>query len=390
MSLKKIAVILGLTASLLNNSFSSESATADTVDGWINLFNGTDLTGWEGDSGIWKVEDGYILGDGACTDHNGYKSYLINRDFIFKDFILEAEFNMSGGNSGIDYRCHDYDNDENKLWEVSGYQHDIAGGGLWDIYTTSNSSRYSVQGASGCSAQWADWNTMRIEADGRNLSHYFNGDKCLDYVDNDETGFREEGFIALEFHDNGTVVKFRNIRVKVLNAPPAVTSQPEATEVVEGADAEFTIVSSDETVTYMWQKDGQDIGESNNDTLSLTTVSHSDSGAEYRCIITNDNGSDTSDAAILNVTKTVGINHQTDKTKYKQISVQLTDRTINFSNMNSSGQDSFSMFDLQNRLVLKSKIKGSSLNIPANVPGGVYLWSVKSGRGTFSGKLTVF
>ncbi len=204
------------------------TASADTPSGaeWIDLFNGTDLTGWEGDPGIWRVKDGYILGDGACTDHKGYKSYLINRSHVFKDFILEAEFNMSAGNSGVNYRCHDYDRDPKKLYEVSGYQADIAGGGLWDIYTTSTKRRYRVERASSCSVKRNSWNTMRIVANGRKISHEFNGAKCLEFVDNDtHGGFREAGFIALEFHDNGTRIRFRNIRVRILGQPAAARPQ---------------------------------------------------------------------------------------------------------------------------------------------------------------------
>jgi len=216
---KQLVIFLLVTLFSSHNALSDEADTSAESQ-WITLFNGTDLTGWEGDSGIWKVENGYILGDGACTDHKGYKSYLINRADKFKDFILEAEFIMSSGNSGVNYRCHDYDRDKNKLYEVSGYQADIAGGGLWDIYTTSTMRRYGVKGATSCSVKKNDWNTMRIVADGKKLSHQFNGVKCLEFVDNDTNGgFRKEGFIALEFHDNGTNIKFRNIRVKRLNKP---------------------------------------------------------------------------------------------------------------------------------------------------------------------------
>ena len=211
------------------NAF-SENAETSAKSEWIELFNGTDLTGWEGDPGIWRVEDGYIYGAGACTDHKGYKSYLVNRSHVFKDFILEAKFHMARGNSGINYRCHDWDKQTNKLYEVSGYQHDIAGGGLWDIYSTSSKKRYSVKKSS-TSAKRNQWNTIRIEAKGRKLIHSFNGVKCMEFVDDDENGgFREKGFIALEFHDNGTKIKFKDIRVKVLNAPSTTTAQPASKE----------------------------------------------------------------------------------------------------------------------------------------------------------------
>ncbi|MBT3200817.1 MAG: DUF1080 domain-containing protein [Phycisphaerales bacterium] len=184
---------------------------------WISLFNGTDLKGWQGDAGIWRVKDGCIEGRGACTDHKGYKSYLINRSHILKDFIVEVEFNMARGNSGVNYRCHDYDKDPKKLYEVSGYQADISGIGLWDIYTTSKAKRYSVKKATGGRAKGNQWHTLRIEAIDNKLTHTLNGVKSMEFVDTDTRGgLREKGFIALEFHDNGTNIKFRNIRVKIL------------------------------------------------------------------------------------------------------------------------------------------------------------------------------
>ncbi len=192
---------------------------------WISLFNGKDLTGWQGDAGIWRVKDGILEADGACTDHKGYKSYLINRSHILKDFIIEVEFNMSKGNSGVNYRCHDYDKDKKKLYEVSGYQADISGIGLWDIYTTSASRRYSVKKASCRRPKAGQWHTLRIEANGKKLTHTLNGAKCLEFVDEDTRGgFRQKGFVALEFHDNRTNIKFRNIRVRILNRTTAEES----------------------------------------------------------------------------------------------------------------------------------------------------------------------
>jgi hypothetical protein len=188
----------------------------DSKPKWISLFDGKNLDGWEGDSGVWRVENGHILGKGKCTDHKGYKSYLINRSHTFKNFVLEAKFNLSTGNSGVNYRCHDYDKDAKKLHEVSGYQADIPGLGLWDIYTVSTKRRYSVKKAT-ARAKRHGWHTLRIVADGKKITHYLNGTKCLEYVDNDANGgFREKGFIALEFHDNGTEVKFKDIRVMEL------------------------------------------------------------------------------------------------------------------------------------------------------------------------------
>jgi hypothetical protein len=187
-------------------------------DEWISLFNGKNLDGWEGDPEIWRVEDGYIYGSGKTS----YKSYLINRTHILKDFILEVKFMPVKGNSGVNYRSGDYDADPGKPYEVSGYQCDIGPmGDLYDIYTTGNNKRYATVKGQACKCEGVvsrtEWNTFRIVANGRNLSHEINGTPCIEFQDNDALGFREKGFIALEFHDSRVKVKFKDIRVKILN-----------------------------------------------------------------------------------------------------------------------------------------------------------------------------
>ncbi|MBW8034476.1 MAG: DUF1080 domain-containing protein [Planctomycetes bacterium] len=197
------------------------NANKQSKDEWISLFNGKNLDGWEGDPGIWRVEDGYIYGSGKTS----YKSYLINRTHILKDFILEVKFMPVKGNSGVNYRSHDYDADPKQPYEVSGYQCDIGPmGDLYDIYTTSDKKRYAtVKGTKGQGCKCAglvsrtEWNTFRIVANGRNLSHEINGTPCIEFTDDDELGFREKGFIALEFHDRKVKIKFKDIRVKILN-----------------------------------------------------------------------------------------------------------------------------------------------------------------------------
>lgn len=180
---------------------------------WIDLFNGKNLDGWEGDPKIWSVKDGYIYASGPTS----YKQYLINRSHVFKNFILEVKFIPVRGNSGVNYRCHDF-KENDRPFEVSGYQCDIGPmGALYDIYTTSPSKRYGIiKTGFNELVDNKNWNTFRIVADGKNLSHYINGTLCFKFTDNDAKGFREKGFIAIEFHDKKVKAKFKDIRVKIL------------------------------------------------------------------------------------------------------------------------------------------------------------------------------
>ncbi|MBT7304319.1 MAG: DUF1080 domain-containing protein, partial [Victivallales bacterium] len=70
------------------------------------------------------------------------------------------------------------------------------------------------------------WNTFRIVADGRKLSHYINGTLVMEFEDNDPEGFREKGFIAFEHHDKGVTVWVKDIRVMRL---PATRDLPSGT-----------------------------------------------------------------------------------------------------------------------------------------------------------------
>ena len=180
---------------------------------WIELFNGKDLTGWEGDETMWRVKDGVIYGSGPTN----YKQYLINRSHTFKDFILEVKFMPVKGNSGVNYRSHDYKKN-NKPFEVSGYQCDIGPmGALYDIYTTSKKDRYGVRPKGhNHLVKSTEWNTFEIVADGKELYHYINGSLVTRFTDKDPDGFREKGFIAFELHDRNVQVKFKDIRVKEL------------------------------------------------------------------------------------------------------------------------------------------------------------------------------
>lgn len=180
---------------------------------WISLFNGKDLTGWEGDPEVWRVKDGVIEGKGPSA----YKQYLINRSHTFKNFELEVKFFPVKGNSGVNYRSHEYTG-KSRPYEVSGYQCDIGPmGALYDIYTTSSSGRYGIMKKGHNElVDTKGWNTFRIVADGNKLSHSINGTVVMEFEDNDPEGFREEGFIAFEHHDKRVIVLFKDIRVREL------------------------------------------------------------------------------------------------------------------------------------------------------------------------------
>ena len=81
---------------------------------------------------------------------------------------------------------------------------------------------------------------------------------------------------------------------------PVITTDPVTVTVLEGQPASFTVaVSSTTPITYRWQKNGTDITGATGTTYALAAAARSDSGAAYRCIVSNVAGRDTSAAAHL-------------------------------------------------------------------------------------------
>jgi len=73
-------------------------------DGYVSLFDGVSLKGWDGNSKFWRVEDGAIVGESTRQNPSG-NSYLVYRDMKARDFTLKFEIKVLGkGGSGFQYR----------------------------------------------------------------------------------------------------------------------------------------------------------------------------------------------------------------------------------------------------------------------------------------------
>jgi len=74
----------------------------EKADGFVLLFNGTDLNGWEGDPALWSVQNGAIVGlsDGHPFTVN---TFLIHKG-TFTNFILKGDIKLRNHNSGIQFR----------------------------------------------------------------------------------------------------------------------------------------------------------------------------------------------------------------------------------------------------------------------------------------------
>src|SRR2546426_3113289 len=97
------------------------------ADGFVSLFNGKDLSGWDGDPRLWSVKDGAIRGETTAQNPAKGNTFLIWKGGTAGDFELRLKFRCNAANnSGVQYRSsHVTDGKVNNAWVVHGYQGEI-------------------------------------------------------------------------------------------------------------------------------------------------------------------------------------------------------------------------------------------------------------------------
>lgn len=202
-------------------------------DGFENLFNGRDLSGWDGDPELWSVEDGCITGTTRGPDHLKYNKFLIWRGGQVADFELRCEFRLEGtNNSGVQYRSRE---DRGRGdWVVVGYQADIHSnpaytGMLYDekgrgiiarrgqktVVTEDGTKQTSPLDVPVTPLDLTEWHELKIIARGNRLIHQVDGVTTVEVIDQQEAERELEGIIALQVHRGPAMkVQFRNIRLK--------------------------------------------------------------------------------------------------------------------------------------------------------------------------------
>jgi hypothetical protein len=216
-----------------------------------SIFNGKDLTGWDGDSRLWSVKDGVIHGETTNAVKANGNTFLIWKAGRLKDFELRLTFRCNAtNNSGIQYRSkHITDGKVRNEWVVRGYQHEIRNenklpsvsgfiydeGGLTggrgrtclvgeiaEWIPNSKKGTKKVTGSLITAEEYAklfkvdNWNDVIIIAKGRNIQHYMNGRLILDFHDAEKNALLE-GILALQLHAGKPMwTEFKNIRVKHL------------------------------------------------------------------------------------------------------------------------------------------------------------------------------
>lgn len=191
-------------------------------DGWVELFNGKDLKGWEQVNGTanYEIVDGAIVGTTVVNSSNSF----LATDQEYSDFILELELMLNEDvNSGIQFRS--IADPEIMDGRVHGYQFELDPsdrkwtGGIYDEARRGWLYPLSLNEKAQSAFKKGAWNKVRIEAMGNKIRTWLNGVPVASLVD-DTT---PKGIIALQVHsiddasDAGKQIKWRNIRLKTEN-----------------------------------------------------------------------------------------------------------------------------------------------------------------------------
>ncbi len=217
---------------------------SDRVEsGFKNLFNGKDLTGWDGSPDLWSVKDGVITGQTSPEHALRQSTFLIWTNGTVADFELHCSFRLTPlnpagfANSGIQYRSRVTDP---ARWVVAGYQADMEAGTNYtgilyeqdlrgfvanrgEKVVISPDGKKSVVGSVGNAAEIqaaikrGDWNDYIVIAQGDHLVQKVNGLVTVEVTDDDQARAAKSGVLAFQLHPGPPMkAEFKDIQLKIL------------------------------------------------------------------------------------------------------------------------------------------------------------------------------
>lgn len=184
---------------------------------WVSLFDGKTLNGWRvGDNAeTFSVKDGAIVVNGNVA-HLYYDGPV--SDHSFKNFEFKAEvMTLPGSNSGIYFHTKF----QKSSWPQKGYEAQVNNSHT-DWRRTG--SLYAIQDIKEVFAKDNEWFTEYIRVKGKNILIKINDKTVVDYTEPEDLqrpdNMKERklslGTFALQGHDPGSKVYFKNIVVKIL------------------------------------------------------------------------------------------------------------------------------------------------------------------------------
>ena len=251
MKIRHLVRTFAATAALCLVSHAADS-------GFKSIFNGKDLSGWDGQKEFWSVRDGALTGQTTAEKVLKANTFLVWKDGTPANFELRLQFKLTAqnpenrANSGVQYRSKVLDA---ATFVVGGYQADIDSpfrytGMLYEekgrgiLMVTGEKIRIGattmvddakkkggkrpstavekLPGATpnaeiAAAYKLGEWNEIRIIAQGNHLQHFINGKLTADVIDTDAEKGSKSGVIALQLHQGPPMtVQFKNVQLKTL------------------------------------------------------------------------------------------------------------------------------------------------------------------------------
>jgi hypothetical protein len=217
-----------IASSLLTVALVAQAQThSQTSSEWLSLFDGKTLTGWKAGENpdSFKVVDGSI----AC---DGPRAHLFYTGADFKNFEFETEvLSRPGANSGVYFHAVF----QEKGWPEKGLEVQINNSQEphGDYYETKKTgSLYGIRNQYKSVVNDNEWFRLHLIVRGRQVQIRLNDTLVVDYVEPKEPvtppGRRlSRGAFALQCHDEGSQVFYRNVRVKRLpDSVPGTVEEP--------------------------------------------------------------------------------------------------------------------------------------------------------------------
>lgn len=194
--MRLVRFLVAVFALAAGGALATVSALAD--EGWQPLFDGKSLAGWQGDTKIFRVVDGAIVG-GSLEKKLPHNEFL-SSDKSYQDFELRLKFKVlgKGVNAGVQIRSERIAHHH----EMIGYQADLGPGWFGALYDESRRKKTLAGPDQAELAQYIhndDWNEYRIRCQGRRIQLWINGRPTVDYTEAD-TSIPQSGHIALQIH----------------------------------------------------------------------------------------------------------------------------------------------------------------------------------------------
>jgi 3-keto-disaccharide hydrolase len=213
------------------------------ADDWIPMFDGSTLEGWKANQRpeSWTVKNGAITGDGPASHLFWMKEKCVNCEF-------KADVKINhGGNSGMYFRT-------------------AFGPGFPKGYESQVDNTHSDPVRTGSLYNFVKvfeqlipddtWWTQHIIVEGNHIQIFVNDKKTVDFTD--EKNSFTDGYLALQQHNAGSVVEFKNLMMRHLPPPASPLSGtwkliPEQSKFADAAPKQFDIRVLDERDGIRWQ-----------------------------------------------------------------------------------------------------------------------------------------